>query len=370
MDMSVEHFRGALRGVAEYARPHRNWELHRAEATQAGIRQLLDERIDGLIVGALYEPELSLAKSSFAHVVSVGSTCRTPNLNTVHHDEDAIGAMAADYLILQHFPNFAGAALAGKLQDDRVLAFQRAIQAKHFACPLFVERNDANGNKAAFAEWLVALPKPCALFCDCDERAWLAAEACRQRNISIPGELAILGVDNDEVVCSLSDPALSSVEVASEEIGYAAAERLNASFSGAALPSTTLLIPPLRIVERRSTDASITSDPMIREAIGLMHRELGVEAGIDYLSKKLGCSRRTFERRFLDQTGMSPSAMWMHLKMREAERLLLETNLSMEVVASLCGFSESRGLSANFRKHAGITPSEFRKRARLTEPKR
>jgi LacI family transcriptional regulator len=374
-DMGVEHFRGAMRGIAEYARRRNDWQLCRSSPTVDGLRRVMELGAKGVILGTIEREPFMAARVEELPTVSLGAPYPPAGLCTVTHDEVAVGRMAAEYLLRQRFTHFAACCTAGKSQDERVTAFAEAIRKSGRDCPVLSEDPPEGASalvggqldlarEQRLSDWLERLVRPVAVFCDCDERGWVVAELSRRLGLSVPGEIAILSVDNDETVCALTNPALSSVQVASEHIGYVAAETLALKLSGQAVPLLTT-IPPVRVVERRSTDASLTGDPLVARALGFMRKSLRDKQGIDGLAQTLACSRRSLERRFLEVTGTSPANMWTRFRLLEAQRLLLETDLSVELISDLCGFSDSRGLSANFRKQMGLTPTEFRRRARL-----
>jgi len=368
MDASIENFRGALRGVAEFARTDKNWWLDRYDTTHSGLAQLVASPCRGFLLGTIDREVLDAAAALTLPGVSVGAPYPAPTLPTVTHDDVAIGELGAKYLLARQFQHFAYAARAGKLNDQRLVGFERALTESHHTCSIFDEdpgwqRNPQKRDRE-LGDWLWALPKPVALFCDCDERGWLVAEHCRRLEIAIPSQVALLGVDNDVTVCALTEPALSSIQTSSEQIGYLAAKRLAELLAERSPAPTRVEVPPLRVIERRSTDTLIATDAVVVQAQRYMREKLREEHGVDTLCKALACSRRGLERRFQLATGMSPASMWTHFRVQEAQRLLMETDLTVELIADLCGFPDSRGLSSNFKRALGVTPTEYRRRAR------
>jgi len=367
IDSSIENFRGALRGIAEFARTDKNWWLDRYDATHNGLAQLTASQCSGFLLGTIDREVLGAATALTLPGVSVGAPYPAPCLSTITHDDIAIGELGATYFLARQFQHFAYAARTGKQNDQRLVGFERALTESHHTCSIFDEpdgQQNPQKRDDALGAWLWDLPKPVALFCDCDERGWLVAEHCRRLNIAIPGQVALLGVDNDVTVCALTEPALSSIQTSAEQIGYLAAQRLAELLAGRSPVPAHVEVPPLRVVERRSTDTLIATDSIVVQAQRYMREKLREEHGVDTLCKALACSRRSLERRFQLATGMSPASMWTHFRVQEAQRLLMETDLTVELIADLCGFPDSRGLSGNFKRALGVTPTEYRRRAR------
>ncbi len=368
IDSSIEHFRGALRGVAEFARTDKNWWLERYDATQRGLARLVASPCRGFLLGTVDRDVLGAAAALSLPGVSVGAPYPAPSLSTVTHDDIAIGELGGKYFLARQFQHFAYAARTGKQNDQRLLGFERALTERRHTCSVFDEDPDWQQNPQKrddeLGAWLWNLPKPVAVFCDCDERGWQVAEHCRPLEIAIPSQVALLGVDNDVTVCALTEPALSSIQTSSEQVGYLAAQRLAELLSDRSPAPRHVEVPPLRVIERRSTDTLIATDTVVVQAQRYMREKLREEHGVDTLCKALACSRRSLERRFQLATGMSPASMWTHFRVQEAQRLLMETDLTVELIADLCGFPDSRGLSGNFKRALGVTPTEYRRRAR------
>lgn len=217
--------------------------------------------------------------------------------------------------------------------------------------------------KEALGEWVSKMPKPAAILCVNDHFARLLAKTCQGLGLRVPSDVAILGVDNDAVICSLSDPPLSSVEVGAKRQGYEAAKLLDQLMARVTPPVMSIQVPPVRVIHRRSTDTLVAPDRFVAGALRHMKTHLVDDVGLDAVCKRLHCSRRTLERRFCEHLGVPPTHAWGRFRLEEAQRLLADTDLKLAVVAELSGFREAKYLSEAFKKMTGLTPGQFRRNA-------
>jgi len=210
--------------------------------------------------------------------------------------------------------------------------------------------------------WLRELPKPIAIFCRSDNAALSVAEHCRELGIVAPEEVAIPGVDDDAAVCSLAAPPLSSVQIGGERMGYAAAELLNELLTQNKR-ARAILVQPIRVVGRLSTAAVGAKDPLINRALTHLLRHHSDPDCMRQNVTSLPCSRRTFERKFRESTGLSPAQACVRFRLEEARRLLVKTELAVEAVAERAGFGDILQLQVAFRNVLRQTPTQFRRYA-------
>ena len=371
IEMNIGYYRGTLRGVARYARTRKGWHLNQQGPTVEGLQWLKRRNPDALIIGGSSVEILKLVASFGIPVVNVGKSFAEVLLPKVSNDEVSIGVMAAEYFFGRGYRHFGYAGHGGNIQDGRGISFEQRLKELQLHCSSFAEpawpedERKSEANSAAFNEWLNGLEKPAAIFCHNDHRAWMLAEQCQALGLEVPREIAILGVDNDVTVCSLSDPPLSSIQTASERIGYEAARLLESLLNGDVNTPNPPPLPPLRVVQRRSTDALYSDDEVVARALCYMQEHLLREEGVEALTKRMACSRRSFERRFLEATGSTPAHTWTKFRIAEAQRLLAETSLTIDQISQLTGFSDGNHLSTTFRKQTRLTPAQFRKRSQL-----
>ncbi len=343
-----------LRGIATYARPDRPWVFSWESPTADGIQRLLELDLVGILAKDLDDRGVELIENSQLPAVHMGRRLKAAALGCVDTDGRAVGDMAATYFTHRGYKHFGYYAPMGTHSDACLASFQKRVTSGGHSCHL--------ADPDRVQEWLSALPKPVAILCSSDDGALSIAEHCRELGIVVPDEVAVLGVDNDIPVCALASPPISSVQTAFERMGFAAAEMLNEMMTEGK-PPRVLAVPPIRVVSRRSTDAAAASDPLVARALAYMQANFSEDDCLGDFFATIRCSRRTLERKFRETTGLSPTQAWLRFRVEEAERLLADTELSVETVADRSGFGEVRQLQLAFRKVLKQTPSEFRRHA-------
>jgi LacI family transcriptional regulator len=213
------------------------------------------------------------------------------------------------------------------------------------------------------AAWLQRLPKPVAVMCCHDDRGQQVLDACLRAALAVPDEVAILGVDNDEFLCNLSTPQLSSIDVDAARIGYEAAALLARLMRGQRPPRRPLLFPPRGLVLRQSTDVTAVSDPHVMQAARLIRDHACAPIGIEELLARVPVSRSALFRRFKAHLGRSPEEEMTRVRMERAKDLLRNSTLSVAAVAERTGYSEAKHFIAIFRQECGITPLRYRKQS-------
>jgi LacI family transcriptional regulator len=216
-------------------------------------------------------------------------------------------------------------------------------------------------------KWLAELPKPVAIMASNDVPARALADMCRQLAVRVPEEVAIVGVDNDEVECRLAHPPISSVQLPSERIGYEAAKLLDRLMAGESPPVEPTFLAPLRVVTRQSTDVFAVEDPDVQRALALIRERCGENIGIDAVARHCGTGRRRLERQFRKSLGRTILDEIRRMRIQRASELLVSTNLPTPQIAEKSGFSNARRFAVVFRECTGETPSSYRNRASAPE---
>ena len=180
--------------------------------------------------------------------------------------------------------------------------------------------------------------------------------------MQVPEQIAVIGVDNDEVLCRLGDPPLSSVKLNLERIGYEAAALLEHLMKGKKPPTSPILIAPIGIQTRRSTDTVAIEDPLIARAMRYIQQNACSCIGVEEIANHCNASRRHIERNFTKFLGATPNEHIVRAKVARAKQLLSETDYTLDIVAEKSGFNHAAYLSVLFKKHLGETPGEYRRK--------
>jgi LacI family transcriptional regulator len=213
----------------------------------------------------------------------------------------------------------------------------------------------------AVAQWIQSLPKPLGLMACNDFRGIQALDACRRAGIAVPEEVAVIGVDNEELVCTLAYPPLSSVVPDARRIGYEAAALLDRLMRGEPEPATPLSIPPAEVVTRLSTDVNAITDPEVAAAMRFIREHACEGIGVHDILCQVPVSRSVLQRRFRRLLGRSIHAVIAGVRLRHAKQLLVETDLPLAAIAKRTGFSHVEYLCAAFRQSVGSPPGAYRR---------
>lgn len=280
---------------------------------------------------------------------------------TGHYKE--FGAYAADFFIGMNFTNYAFIGMKDIIwSDSRYEGYseQIAVTKKVPTHKYYVE--DFKNEIESISDWLHSLPKPVALLACNDFMARQVTEVCQLGGIRIPKDISLLGVDNDEFMCNISSPTLSSIKLNFEKHGYEIAKTLFKMVQERKVWPARIAVEAIGVVERMSTQRKVISDPYIREVVDFISRNYTQEINIGKLTSFIPLSRRAIEMKFKKE--MHPHTITsyiMKLRLDHFCNLLETTEMPISVAADKSGFIDSSNFSTVFKKHKGLTPSEYRK---------
>ena len=208
---------------------------------------------------------------------------------------------------------------------------------------------------------ILDLPKPCAILAKSDyDAAWLV-NLCKDCGLRVPDDIAILGADDNPLICEYAPIKLSSVRYDLKKIGYLGANMLNQLMAGDAVSPELVLVPPVGVTVRASTDLMAVSDPVIRDLLQHVHAHYRQSMGIKDLADRFQMSRRQLEIRFRAALNTSLRNYLIRFRLKEAKRLLLSSKATVEDIAAMTGFCHAPHLSHSFKKYFNCTPVQFRK---------
>jgi len=361
----IDHFEhGIARGVVRFARGRPDWDLYGYGWMFQSLGSLEGWDGDGLVARIESRKDADRMAARGIPVVDVAGAWGRPGVRQVCNDDAATGSLAARHLRLLGVGAFAfcGVPRVGWSQARRE-AFRAAVAPSRvsvFEKPLAWW--EGLRESSPFDAWLRGLPKPVALFACNDTAGLKAGAACRRLGFEVPADVAILGVDNEDILCELSVPPLSSISLDLERIGWQAAEALSGFMDGRPGRQTPILIPPREVVERASTRTVVTGDTLVDEALRLIHRAaVGAPLTVGLAVKSIPSSRRSIEKRFKKALGRSIHQEIIRHRIDAARRLLRDTNLTVAAVAGEAGFANAQRFYAAFRSLQGVTPGAYRR---------
>jgi LacI family transcriptional regulator len=352
--------RGVLRGVMPFVFS-RGWKCTVVGVGLIGPSDNLD-KYDGIIVQIGSEKDAEKFRRIGVPVVNVSSSMKVDAMPSVVCDDHAVGRLGADYLLRRGFRHFGWYSPL-----DRYFAILRQAG--------FTDQLAENGfepvivlDRINLARMIGSLPKPAAIFCCNDVSALEVLEQCRTDGFKIPDQLAVLGVDNDDLIQSLASPPLSSIGTATEQIGFEAGvllerlmDRAGDQTASDKMASDKILIPATGVITRRSTDVTAVTDPEVAEALRFIREHATGPMGIADVLQSVSVSRRQLERRFQASLGRSMLDEIRRCRIERARQLLLETDLTIPQVATASGFSSASYMTVVLGEMSGQTPGEVRK---------
>lgn len=365
--------RAVMRGVMRYANLQRRWIIHEE------LRHIFETPLpdwpecDGAIVAGVAGEAREYAIAHSRHFIHCSGSADPSRSPVVCMDDYAVGTMAAEHLMdcrLEHF-GFYGYRSDSPLACNRFNGFCDALASRGFTCyepglgwTTSVEWQGPR-DPEALIDWLQVLPKPVGIMAIDDSAAHELASVCLRANIAVPERVAIIGVNNDDLLCESAWPPLSSVNCDYSRTGYIAASLLDKLLQGQALQDQERIIrlPPLGVIRRQSTDILALDNPDLVEAIRYIREHACDPCTVSDVLRHVPVNRRWLERQFVATLGRTPHDEIMRVRIEVAKRLLLQPELSLPDIAIRCGFAANQNFGRAFLKLIGTTPGAYRRTA-------
>ncbi|WP_085535160.1 XylR family transcriptional regulator [Massilibacteroides vaginae] len=373
IDSSTEFSRRFLTGLIRYSEHHGPWDFYRLPAyykTLYGEKGILEKikdwQIDAVItqweyeeIGFLIKADIPVFTQSYKNEISAFSK--------IGGDYIGAGIMAARFFAKRKFHNFA---FYGNKDffwsKQRAEGFRREVEKLGGDYFYFESKqlNDAQWSRSHIEldRWLLSLPKPVGLLACDDNFALQISEMCKFNNINIPKELSLLGVDNDELICNLSHPSISSIITDDERGGYKTGEMLHRLIMNKENIPFNIMIDPIRIKLRQSTEKYNIADEYILQVVNYIDENITSNFSVDTLTHVVPLSRRSLEIKFKKIMGCSIYQYILDHKIDSIADMLITTNKSLLEITIHMGFNDVRNVYRIFKKHKGYSPIEFRKK--------
>lgn len=337
------------------------------------IHRPIDELLDllrelepqGLITEWLPDVTEAMLRLSVPTVIADTDTSY-PGVTSIDVDDRAVGAAAAEAFQQAGFRSFACLGNGTPYSGQRIDGFLQAVNAsvsvhaeigfkdarysEHFVVP-----------SQALQAWLLSLPKPVGIFAVHDPLGRFLCSTCQQMGIVVPEQVAVVGANNDELVCGLSHPMLSSVAIPWDAMGALVGEAMQSLLDGESPPLEPILVPPCGVVMRHSANHLAVDDPQLRRAMSYLSERIQDPISIGQMCDELLVARRSLERKFKEFYRCTPWEMLCRLRVARAKQLLAQTNHSIGRISELCGFNDAERMAVVFKRATGKSPSSFRK---------
>jgi len=377
LEMSNKINRDRIQGILRYERLYGPWRLHIVEGRrfEQPFRDPESLGVSGIIAGTtlteLLEPVMR------ANVPTILFDPLDPYADkdnpfyrhsTVTCDSVAVGRAGAEYLLEQGFSRFAfvGDIWNSNWSLKRQEGFTQRLAEAGMPCVVYgvpsdAARSDWCVEQKSMAEWLTGLSTPVGLMAANDVRGRQVLDTCLMATISVPDQVAVLGVDNDELICATTNPPMTSILRDTEGSGYYAAQMLDRLMRGKSRKKESIFYGPLRVVGRQSTEKLQFTDRLAVKAVEFIRINAGISMNVTDVVKHLKVSRRLAELRFRQAVGHSIHDELQNARLAQVRRLLQETDLSIAEITEHCGYESESYLGLVFRKQYAMTMRQFRK---------
>lgn len=375
IDGASTYGRSILRGVMRYANLQRRWQLH-VDVRQAFESQAHWPHCDGTIIAGASPAIITYLRALSSHLV-VCSGAAVPDAEAdavVSLDDEATGALAAQHLLdchLERFAFYGTDAQRPTVALKRLNGFRAELASRGYPCiaspvdfPSSVDRL-THAHWPQLMKWLAELPKPVGIMTADDTTANDLAAACLAANVGVPDHVAIIGVNNDDLLCETAWPPLSSIEPDFSRVGYLAARILDRLMGGEELTveQRCIRLPPVSVAKRVSTSVLAVDDPNLADAVRYIREHACDPCSVQDILRVVPVGRRWLERQFTAKFGRSLHDEITRVRMETAQRLLLQPDISLPDIAERCGFSAIQNFTRVFRQITRTTPAAYRRHA-------
>jgi LacI family transcriptional regulator len=382
VDTSRSYGREIVRGVGRYQREHGDWAIYYKPHGLGDPTPpwLCEARPDGVLVRVGDRTLAQAVRKLGVPAVDLRGVVPNTGLPTIGVDHGRVAQLAAEHLLQRGFRRFGFCGLPRGVHphmDELCDQFVAAIRQASCHCDVFFARGGPRRGEAwerqqnrltqwrdqqrRITQWIDALPKPAAVMACYDDRALQVLDACRRTGTAVPEQLAVISADNDEYLCEMAIPSLTSIDENAARIGYEAAGLLERMMDGQPPPASRLLVPPRGVVIRQSTDVLAIEDEQVARAMRFIRERACDGIRPRDVVAQVPLSRVALAVRFKAIVGHTIGAEIQRVRIRCARQLLTETDLPIKQIAHRAGFHYVEYMTRLFRRLTGQTPAECRR---------
>ncbi len=372
VETTRSYTRDLLLGVRQYMETNGPWSTFlELRALESSVPPWLEQWDGDGILTRTYSKEMAdaIAATGVA-AVELRSTNFNRELPFVGMDNALVGQMVADHFLNRGYRRFAAYTLdTESFFRERVRNFVSHIERAGATCTLLPSQGEAGPenweeHQREMISWLASLEKPVGIFATNDQLASRLLDACSRAGISVPDEVAVVGCENEKTLCEFANPTLTSVQFDGQAVGYWAAEVLDGLMRGEQIEESISLIPPRGIEIRASSDEFVIEDPVVLRAVRLIRERAFSGLTVADICRDLSVSRSTLERRMNASLKRGSKEELQRFRFREVNRLLRNTDLTIETIADMTGFTHPHYLQTCYRERFDQTPGQYRKESR------
>ncbi len=354
-------------GMNDYFRDKTQWQFFHLFSNGQDLESVFGWEVDGIVAALQGEEMFALAERSPHPLVSTHGGNREAEVHQVDFDTGAIGGLAAAYLAGLGHGNFGFIGSVGENGPAIEAAFRKSLEERGQRLHVFHSeefaklKNFTDAFRSELAAWVRGLPRPVAILCRDDWWATPLRMVCQRLKISVPEEVSILGIGDDEVFCESLHPPLSSMKMRYRLSGFKVAQLLDKLRKRPGMKRQHILLSPERVVERQTTSLFATADSFVLAALEYIRKEAANQITVEEVAAASGVSRRVLEQRFHAVLGRGPHTEIRRQRIEKAKVLLATTDLSLERVAEGAGFASANYMGDAMRAEIGVGPRDFRR---------
>ncbi len=373
IDYTSEFDRKLLRGMMKYSKENGPWLFYRTPSNyhfngsrEEWVAKWAKEWKADAIIGRWDESKLDLLEGLDIPIVLQNTRRRSDVYSNLTGDYIRTGEMAARYFRKKHFTSYAFFGIKDVIwSDEKGRGFREEVMKENSRYSQYNEIAGTTYDRQSLTDWLKSLPQGTALFCCDDAHALTITETCTMAGIKIPDDIAVLGVDNDDLICEISDPTISSIELDVENGGYQTCKLLHQQILSKDKKQFNVFISPLEITERNSTLVHNISDQHIKNIMKFIDENYMNDISMDEIFELVPLSRRSVELRFKKATGVTIYQHLLSIRVEHLAYLLRTTDRPYVDLAYEVGFRDINNVSRTFRKYKDSTPLEYRRQFRV-----
>lgn len=363
-----------LRGISRYSHVHGPWSIYRVPFSTVTPRPRRESELtllrkwgaDGIITRD--RKNIAELEKVGIPLIAVDDGNIAAGVPNVISNSEAIGELAAKYYVNKGYKSFAFCGYSNmSWSNQRRDSFRRAVENSGYRVNVYQQPEDEErrlweNELSEISEWLKTLRRPTAILTCSDDRSQQVVEATKMTGIHVPEEISILGVDNDELLCELSDPQLSSIEIDTEHAGYEAAKLLDRMMKGKDYANVSIVANPSIVVTRHSTDILAIDDREVVRAVRFIRENASSMIQVPDVVDVTSVSRRTLEQKFRRVLGRSILDEIRRVHVERLAEMLVKSTMSVKQLAISLGYPSVDNIGRYFRRHMGMNPGEYRKK--------
>lgn len=367
LETSRSFGRQLIMGIANYSKLYGPWSFYKEPIDlKSSFPHLTSWKPDGIIMrDSLITKEL--LKLNIPTIVAIHNSTYPKDLPTIKTDSKAIAQMASQHFLEKGLRNMAFCGFDDfEWSRERGKYFSMFNEEAGYKTQIYVQQNkhidsDWENEQRHVSEWIINLPKPVGIFAANDDRGQHILEVCKLINLNVPEDVAVIGVDNDPMICEIGDPPLTSIALNVESAGFEAAKLMDYMITNRKLSGEQIAVSPVHIVQRQSSDILAVGDPEVNRAINFIKKNAQNKILVKDVVKQTNLSRRTLERKFKQSIRRSIYGEIKRVRIELIAKMLIETDLPISHISSLFNFTDIEHISRYFKLAKDIGLRDFRK---------